>query len=148
LIIAGTENFHAPPERVYTLFTDEQALARCTPGCEKLERTGPDQFTAVLKVGVANIKGTYTGKLELAEKEPPSGYVLKVEGSGAPGWVKGSARFRFEPDSAGTAVHYEWDVQVGGLVAGVGQRILGGVAKMMINQFHKDMKQVLEEGSA
>lgn len=146
MIISGTTTFAAGQQRVWDLFNNEQALARCTPGCEKLEQTGPDQYTAVLKVGVAAVKGTYTGKLELADKNPPDSFVLKVEGSGAPGWVKGSAKFRFAAAGEQTDVHYEWDVQVGGLVAGVGQRILSGVAKMMIDQFFKDMKKALEEG--
>lgn len=145
MIIEGKASFPAARERVWALFNDHHALARCTPGCERLEQTGPDQYNAVLKVGVAAVKGTYNGKLELTDKNPPEGYVLRVEGSGAPGFVKGSAHFRFEEKDGSTDVHYVWDVQVGGLVAGVGQRILGGVGKMMIDQFFKDMKKVLEE---
>lgn len=146
MIISGSTTFGAPRQRVWDLFNHRDALARCTPGCEKLEETAPDQYTAVMKVGVAAVKGTYTGKLALTDKNPPESYVLQVEGSGGPGWLKGSATFRFHEDPAGTKVDYQWDVQVGGLVAGVGQRILSGVAKMMIDQFFKDMKKALEEG--
>lgn len=146
MIISGKSTFPAPRQRIWELFNHPEALRRCTPGCEKLEAVGPDQFSAVLKVGVAAVKGTYTGKLHLTEKNPPESYTLRVEGSGAPGWVKGSAKFRFAKVGGETEVDYEWDVQVGGLVAGVGQRILTGVAKMMIDQFFKDMRKTLDAG--
>jgi carbon monoxide dehydrogenase subunit G len=84
---------------------------------------------------VAAIKGTYKGKVAIVEKDPPNSYTLQVEGSGGPGFVKGSAKIVLEPDGDATRVRVEGDGQVGGMLAGVGQRMLPGVAKMLMNQF-------------
>lgn len=142
--IEGSSVFKAPIERVWEVFTDPQVLARCTPGCEHLEQIGEDTYQTRLTVGVAAIKGTYTGKLQLQDKNAPNSYRLVVEGTGAPGWVNGSGAFHFEPKGDQTTVTYDWDVQVGGLVAGVGQRVLGGVGKLLIGQFFKSMERELE----
>ena len=88
-----------------------------------------------MKVGVAAIKGTYKGKVAIVEKEPPTEYTLQVEGSGGPGFVKGTAKIILEAEGEGTRVNVEGDGQVGGMLAGVGQRMLPGVAKMLMNQF-------------
>jgi carbon monoxide dehydrogenase subunit G len=88
-----------------------------------------------MRVGVAAIKGTYKGKVAIVDKEPPTAYTLEVEGSGGPGFVKGTARISLEPEGSGTRVKVEGDGQVGGMLAGVGQRMLPGVAKMLMNQF-------------
>lgn len=143
--IEGTSTFTAAPERVFGVFTDQESLRRATPGCESLVAVGPGQFEAVLKVGVASITGTYKGKLEMQEMQPPSHYKLVVQGQGSPGYMQGSAVFDFAPAGDGTKVTYVWDVQVGGLVASVGQRVLGGVGKMLIGQFMTAMTKELGE---
>ena len=114
---------------------DPESLRTCIPGVESLTETSPDHWDAVLKVGVAAIKGTYKSKVAIAEKTPPNDYTLLVEGSGGPGFVKGSAKIILEADGEGTRVRVEGDGQVGGMLAGVGQRMLPGVAKMLMNQF-------------
>ena len=88
-----------------------------------------------MKVGVAAIKGTYKGKIAIIDRDAPQVYTLQVEGSGGPGFVKGTARIHLEEAGEGTLVHVEGDGQVGGMLAGVGQRMLPGVAKMLMNQF-------------
>ena len=85
--------------------------------------------------GVAAIKGTYKGKVAIVEKQEPRMYTLQIEGSGGPGFVKGSARISLEADGDNTRVRVEGDGQVGGMLAGVGQRMLPGVARMLMNQF-------------
>jgi hypothetical protein len=102
---------------------------------ESLTETSEDHWDAVLKVGVAAIRGTYKGKVAIIDKEPPTTYTLQVEGSGGPGFVKGTAKVSLEPAEAGVLVKVDGDGQVGGMLAGVGQRMLPGVAKMLMNQF-------------
>jgi carbon monoxide dehydrogenase subunit G len=93
-----------------------------------------------MKVGVAAIKGTYKGKVGIINKEPPNAYTLQVEGSGGPGFVKGTAVISLTPEGDGTRVAVDGDGQVGGMLAGVGQRMLPGVAKMLMNQFFECLK--------
>jgi carbon monoxide dehydrogenase subunit G len=99
-----------------------------------------------MKVGVAAIKGTYKGKVAIVEKEEPRAYTLQIEGSGGPGFVKGSARISLEAEGDGTNVKVEGDGQVGGMLAGVGQRMLPGVAKMLMNQFFECQIGKLQAG--
>jgi hypothetical protein len=116
---------------------DPQVLAKAIPGCESLTEIGPDQFEAVMKVGVAAVKGTYKGKVSIKDKQPPSHYILSGEGSGGPGFMQGDMAIDLEESNGQTVLKYSTDAKVGGLIASIGQRMLGGVAKMMADQFFK-----------
>lgn len=144
--IDGSITMPAPPEQVWALFTDPRALQKATPGCKSLEAIGPDEYQAQLSMGVAGIKGNYAGKIRLIDKREPAHYRLVLEGSGTPGFVSGNGDMDFSAEGEGTKVVYSWDVQVGGLIAGVGQRVLGGVGKMMIDQFFKTLQAELKKG--
>src|ERR671928_706590 len=133
--VEGVYAFPGPQDKVWDLLLDEANLRHCIPGVETLTETSPDHFDAVMKVGVAAIKGTYKGKVAIVDQQPPNAYTLQVEGSGGPGFVKGSAKVALEAQGDGTRVTVDGDGQVGGMLAGVGQRMLPGVAKMLMNQF-------------
>jgi uncharacterized protein len=133
--VEGAYTFPGPQQKVWDLLLDPESLRTCIPGAESLTETSPDHWDVLMKVGVAAIKGTYKGKVAIVEKEEPTAYTLQIEGSGGPGFVKGTARISLAPDGEGTHVKVEGDGQVGGMLAGVGQRMLPGVAKMLMNQF-------------
>ena len=141
--IEGSADIPAPREKVWAAFLDPSILAQALPGCEKLEAIGPNEYKATMKVGVAAIKGTFEGKVKLSDLEPPNRYRMAVEGSGGPGFVRGDAGMQMSDVAGGTKVSYDADVQVGGLIASVGQRMLGGVTKMMLDQFFTRMTELL-----
>ena len=141
--IEGSKDIPAARDRVWAAFLDPDVLATAIPGCEKLEAAGPGEFKAVLKVGVGPIKGTFEGKVRLSDQEPPHRYRMALEGSGGPGFVRGEAAIELAEAEGGTRVTYDADVQVGGLIASVGQRMLGGVSKMMLDQFFTRMTEIL-----
>jgi len=142
--IEGSADIPAPREKVWAAFLDPNILAKALPGCEKLEAIGPNEYKATMKIGVAAIKGTFEGKVKLSDLEPPNRYRMAVEGSGGPGFVRGDAGMQLsDVDGGGTRVSYDADVQVGGLIASVGQRMLGGVTKMMLDQFFTRMTELL-----
>jgi carbon monoxide dehydrogenase subunit G len=141
--IEGSADIPAPREKVWAAFLDPNILAQALPGCEKLEAIGPNEYKATMKVGVAAIKGTFDGKVKLSDLEPPNRYRMAVEGSGGPGFVRGEAGMQMSDVDGGTKVSYDADVQVGGLIASVGQRMLGGVTKMMLDQFFTKMTELL-----
>ena len=144
--IEGANEIPAPQDKVWTAFQDPATLAKAIPGCEGLEEIGPGEYKAVMKVGVAAIKGTFEGKVKLMDLEPPNRYRMAMEGKGGPGFVKGEATMSLSTVDAGTTrVSYDADVQVGGLIASVGQRMLGGVSKMMLDQFFTRMSELLAE---
>lgn len=142
--IEGSYDVPAPRQTVWDAFLDPERLRQAIPGCEKLEALGNDEYRAVLKVGVAAVKGTFEGKVRLTDKRAPESYRLAAEGSGGPGFVRADTLISLSEVAGGTRVSYSADVQVGGLIAGVGQRLLGGVSKMMADQFFTKMGQLLQ----
>lgn len=144
--IEGSYDLPVPRPKVWAAFLDPARLAEALPGCEKLEAIGEGEFRAILKVGVGAVKGTFEGKVTLSDLEPPARYRMAVEGSGTPGFVRGEAAMELTDVEGGTRVHYSADVQVGGLIASVGQRMLGGVSKMMLDQFFSRMTELLAAG--
>ena len=144
--IEGTSDIPVDRRRVWDAFLDPATLATAIPGCEGLEAIGPGEFKAVMKIGVGPIKGTFEGKVRLSDLEPPDRYRMAVEGTGGPGFVRGAASMELSDTDGGTRVSYSADVQVGGLIASVGQRMLGGVSKMMLDQFFGRMTEILTAG--
>jgi carbon monoxide dehydrogenase subunit G len=133
--IVGTQKLHAPRERVYAALTDPEILRRCIPGCESLNKTAEDTYAAVLKAGVGAIKGTFKGEVRLEEMRPPEHYRIVVEGKGAVGFAKGSADFDLAAEGDVTLIQYSGDLQIGGTLAAVGQRMIEAAAKMMASRF-------------
>jgi carbon monoxide dehydrogenase subunit G len=133
--ITGSYTFNAPPARVWDLLLDPVVLSSCIPGCERFEPAGDDRYQISLKVGLAAITGNYTGTVTLADKQPPSSYRLVVDGEGRGGFVKGNAAIALRPDGDTTIVDVTGTVQTGGPIARVGQRLISGVAKMMMDKF-------------
>ncbi|HEX9444449.1 MAG TPA: carbon monoxide dehydrogenase subunit G [Candidatus Binatia bacterium] len=141
--IEGSYAFKAPRERVWQVLVDPKVMARCMPGCDGLKEVGPDEYEAVMKVGVASVKGTYKGKVSIKDKRPPEHYVLSGEGSGGPGFMKGDVVIDLEERGGETVLKYSTDAKVGGLIAGMGQRMIGGVAKMIVEQFFKKVEEFI-----
>src|SRR5262245_20478913 len=132
--LEGSYEVKAPRDKVWSAFLDPETLRKAIPGCEKLEMVGPDEYKATMKIGVAAVKGTFEGKVRLSEKKPSDSYRLAAEGSGGPGFVRADTLISLADIDGGTRGSYTSDVQVGGLIAGVVQRMPGGVSKMMPDQ--------------
>ena len=133
--IDATYEINAPRERVYAALVQPEVLKRAIPGCESLDKIGEDTYAAVLKAGVGAIKGTFKGEVRLEDMRPPEHYRIVVEGKGAVGFAKGSADFDLEPKDDGTLIKYSGEMQIGGTIAAVGQRMIQGAAKMMAAKF-------------
>jgi uncharacterized protein len=132
----GSAVLHASPEEVWTALTDPAVLARTIPGCLALERVGEDSYRMDVAVGVGAVKGTYAGEVHLTDQERPKSYVMHASGAGAPGQVRATVTIELAPDGdSSTVLTYSADAVVGGPVAGVGQRMITGVAKRMAAQF-------------
>jgi|SRR6266498_3040900 len=145
--IESTQELHAPRDRVYSALTDPEILRRCIPGCESLEKTAEDHYSATLKAGVGSIKGTFKGEVRLEDMRRPEHYRIVVEGKGAIGFAKGSADFDLEEKDGATMIKYSGELQIGGSIAGVGQRMIQGAAKMMASRFFSSLEAEVK-GSA
>jgi carbon monoxide dehydrogenase subunit G len=143
--LTGQYRFRAPAARVWELLMNPQAIASCLPGCQAFEPTGDDRYRVVLTAGVAAITGTFEGVVTIADKKPGESYRLSVQGQGRPGFVLGESLISLAPDADGVLVHVSATAQAGGLVAQVGQRLLGATARMMMDRFFKCLEQKLGE---
>jgi carbon monoxide dehydrogenase subunit G len=135
LTIEGKRDLPAPTDRVYHALTDPEILCKCIPGCEKLVSTGDNTFEAVLAVGVGPVKGRFTGQVRLEDTAPPTHYRLVFEGKGGPGFAKGNAEFNLTGVDGQTSLHYVANVNVGGPLAGVAQRMIHATAQMLAGRF-------------
>jgi uncharacterized protein len=139
LKLAGEVTFNASRERTWEVLNDPAVLQKHMPGCEWLHAIGPDRYEAQLKIGVAAIKGTYKATLGVTDKREPESYRLHVEGSGKPGFVKGEGSVHLHEADGRTRVVYDGDLQVGGLIARVGMRLLGGLTERMTREFFEGL---------
>ena len=140
----GSAVLHADRERVWSVITDPAVLARTIPGCVALEQVGEDEYRMDVLVGVGAIKGTYAGEVRLAHQKRPESYVMHASGAGAPGQVKAVVTIELADTGSGeTTLTYSADAVIGGPVAGVGQRMITGVAKRMAAQFFAAVDQEL-----
>jgi uncharacterized protein len=141
--VAGQATLHAPIERVFAALNDPAVLVRTIPGCQRLEPTGPDAYAMTVTAGVASIKGSYAGTVQLAELQPPNSFVLRASGAGGPGTVSADVSVRLSEQDGVTVLDYDADAVVGGMIGGVGQRMLAGVAKKLAGEFFADVDAVL-----
>jgi uncharacterized protein len=144
--LAVSSTIPADRERVFDALVDPGVLQRTIPGCESLVATGPDMYRATLKVGVAGLKGTYAGTAAVRDRQPPASLTLAFEGKGGPGFVRGSAAIALSADPGGTRVACEADVQVGGLIAAVGSRLVEAAAKKLADDFFRRLSSELDGG--
>ena len=144
---AANYSVTATPEKTFAMITDPVILQRCIAGCEKMERTGEDSYNAHLKVGIAGLKGSYVGKVQLTDKQPPEAYTLQIEGKGAPGFLRGSARIQLKEKDGGTEVRCEAEAQVGGMIAAVGSRLVQAVGKKMMDDFFKQFAEEISKAA-
>jgi carbon monoxide dehydrogenase subunit G len=121
---------------------DPDVLARAIPGCESLEKIGPDEYRMKMKMALASLSGAFEGKVRITEQSPPDSFRLVVEGAGKIGFVKGEGLLKLRTVEGGTEVAYDGDAQVGGTMAAVGQRLIDGTSKMMIKKFFEKLAQL------
>lgn len=141
--VSGTATLSAPPPQVFAALNDPAVLVRTIPGVEQLEQLAEDRYKMTVTAGVASIKGTYDGEVSLKDLEPPNAFTLKASGAGAPGTVDATVKVTLAENGPGTLLTYDADAVVGGMVGGVGQRMLTGVAKKMAGQFFGNVDAVL-----
>jgi carbon monoxide dehydrogenase subunit G len=132
--VKGDYLFDVGQEDVWNGLLDPEVLAATMPGCERLELVGENQYEGDLNIKVGPVQGLFKGKIDLEDIDPPNGYTMKVDGRGAPGFVKASAGVVLTEEGEKTKLSYDGDAQVGGRIASVGQRLLDSSAKAIVKQ--------------
>lgn len=144
--IAGTAQLTAPREEVYDNLQDGRVLAATIPGVQSLEQLTDNHYKLSIMAGVASIKGVYDGEVVLSQQNRPHSFVMTASGAGAPGTVKADVTVTLTEKDGGTLLSYDADAVVGGMVGGVGQRMITGVAKKMAGVFFKSIDGVIANG--
>ena len=146
--ISGSNVVDQPVDKVWEALLDPRVLVATIPGCERLEATGgPDDHAYAMTVtaGVAAIKGTYQGSCSLSDLQQHESLTMTLQGAGAPGTVDATVQVRFsEPTPGQTQIAYDADAVVGGMVGGVGQRMLSSVSKRMAGEFFANVGQAID----
>jgi len=148
LKIGGSYTVPFDPQLAYAKLQDPDILARCMPGCDHLDKIGDDEYEMKMKVVISSVQGLFGGKVRLADQSPPDSFRLVVEGSGKVGFLKGEGVLTLASVETSTEVKYEGDVQVGGMIAGVGQRLLDVTAKLIIKKFFEKFTAAVETTTA
>jgi carbon monoxide dehydrogenase subunit G len=142
--IEGTHQIEATRERVFAALTDPAVLQRCIPGCEQMEKSGDNQYNAKLTAGVGPVKGVFTATVSLSELVPPEHYKLMVEGKGQPGFINGTGELNLKDAGNATEIQYTGEVNVGGLIASVGQRMIQSTANLLAGRFFKSLESEMK----
>jgi hypothetical protein len=144
--IPRTYTFGAPPDRVWQLLMDTKALASCIPGCQSLN-SDPEvegRYVIRLSVKLAAVMGTYDGIVQIVDAIPMQSYGLHAEGRGRPGFVKGRASIALTPKADATTLTVAAEVEAGGTISCMGQRIIKSAARLMMDRFFKRLKAIAE----
>ncbi len=140
--LSGKHKFDAPQAIVWRILTDPETLRRCLPGCQKFDSLPDGSYSITLTIGIAAIKGTYTGTVQMLNEQPPNAYTLKMSAKGGVGFVDGRGDFELTPqDSVTTLLTYTGKAHVGGKIAGLGQRVIHAGANLIIGQFFRAMEK-------
>ena len=145
LNLTGTESIQTSPSRLWESVIDPAVLQRSIPGCISMDELGTGEYTITLELKIAAVGGNFKGSVKLSEMDPPNSCLINVSGNGTLGIGKGTARVTIIANENDIAqITYEADGEVSGLVAGVGQRVLMGVAKHLVRQFFAALKKEFE----
>lgn len=142
----GENTLAAPVEQAWDALLDPAVLVRTIPGCERLEATGENAYAMTVTAGVASIKGTYAGSCQLTDLVEHESLVMKLDGAGAPGTIGATVNVRFTPEGSSTRVSYDADAIVGGMIGGVGQRMLTSVSRRMAGEFFGNVDTAIAGG--
>lgn len=139
--IEGSSQIRAPRPRVWALLNDPDVLARCTPGLTSLAPEGPDRYAATFTIALGPVKGTFQGRIEVADKVPDERMTLTVNARSPVGVVSARGTLRLEDEDGTTRVHWAGEPQLMGTLAAVGARLAQSVAKSQAEVFFQKLEQ-------
>jgi carbon monoxide dehydrogenase subunit G len=146
--ITGTSVLAADRATVWQALNDPAVLVATIPGCQRLEAVGDDAYKMTVAAGVGSIKGVYDGEVRLSDRQEPGSFRMRAQGAGAPGTIGADVTVTLaEAPEGGTHLTYAADAVVGGMIGGVGQRMLTGVSKKMAAEFFANVDTVLAGGA-
>lgn len=147
--IEGEYLFDAPRPLVWDALQDPEVLARVLPGADGLDEVGKDEYEGALKIKVGPVQGKFKGHIQIEDKVDLESYNMKVDGKGAPGFVKATGGIMLtDSEEAKTHMAYSGDAKIGGRIASVGQRLMDSSAKAIIGQSLDALNEYLKVEAA
>ena len=143
--LEGEYVFDGPREQVWEIVRDPEVLAGALPGTQSLEQVGENEYAGKMHVRIGPVSGVFAGKITVSDEVPPESYTLTVEGRGAPGFAQGTGQVELiEHEEGKTLMLYDGEMQVGGRIAGVGQRLIDTASRSMIGQGLESLNNALQ----
>ena len=133
--VNGTYQIPAPPERVWQVLLDPEFIRHAIPGCEEMVRETENVYRIQMKAGLGAIKSSFSGEVRLEQMRPPEHYRMVTSAKGMAGFVNGSGDIDLKPKNGATEVNYSGDLQVGGMLAAVGSRMVEAAFRKSVNDF-------------
>jgi len=143
--LEGEYLFNGPREKVWEIVRDPEVLATALPGTQSLNKVGDNEYEGTMQVRIGPVAGNFAGRLIVSDEVPPESCTLTVEGRGAPGFATGSGHvYLLEQEEGTTLLKYEGEIQIGGKLASVGQRLLDTASKSLIHQGLEALNSALQ----
>ena len=144
--VEGEHLFNGTQQQVWDLFRDTEVMAAALPGTRKMELVGDNTYEAVMNVRVGPVAGEFSGQLVISNEDHPHSYTMSVDGRGKPGFLKGMGDVKLlKQGDQQTVMVYTGEVQIGGRMAAVGQRLIDTVSKSIISQAFETLDRDLAE---
>jgi len=143
--LKGRHTVNATPATLWKMLMDTDTLSKIVPGISKLEKTGDNSYKSILEIKIGPVGGAFTGNLQMENMEEPKEFTLKVQQNSSVGNATAAIKIELNPVNPNeTEVAFDGDVKVTGLLASMGQRILGSVANVLTKQFFANLDRELK----
>ncbi len=142
--IEGEYIFDGSREEVWEIMRDPEVLASALPGTQSLDQVSENEYQGEMQVRIGPVAGLFSGNVTISDEVPPESLTMTVEGRGKPGFVKGTGAMKLiAQETDKTLMQYQGDMQVGGRLASVGQRMMDSVSKSLLKQGLDSINQAL-----
>ena len=140
--LSGEFVFDGSQEEIWELMQDPEMLSTALPGTKSLNQVSEKEYEGEMNIRVGPVMGSFSGRVQISDEVPPDSLTLTVEGKGKAGFMNGSGQVQLtgQGDSK-TLMKYEGEVQIGGKLASVGQRLIEMTSKSLVQQGLKTLNK-------
>jgi len=147
--LTGNHVLAATPSRVWAMLMDPDVLAKVVPGISALNQISPNAFQSTISLKIGPVGGSFTGNLQLEDLQPEESFTLKAQQNSKIGNANAVVKIQLEPSAnQQTEIHFDGDVKLTGVLATMGQRVVGGVANTLTQQFFKNLEKEIAAAQA
>ena len=147
LHLEGSFDTPAARAKVWEFLLNPNEIGPCFPDLRSLEVISPDSFRAKVQVGLSVVRGTMDFEFHTAETKPPSYAKLIGNGRGVGSTVEIQSNFTLTDSGSGTHLAWAADVAIGGVMAGLGSRLLDSTSNKMVIQVIENIRTKLSQKS-